>query len=75
MPDVRPTFADEVDAMLMAEREPPDYTMAASCVTCGVEMLTKPAIAKDGSLMWDATDGEVIWQCPSCPSVVKVRVR
>jgi predicted RNA-binding Zn-ribbon protein involved in translation (DUF1610 family) len=66
MPETRPTFADEVDAMLMAEREPPDYTMAASCVTCGVEMQPEPVTTEAGV---------VNWQCPTCHVVVKVRVR
>jgi predicted RNA-binding Zn-ribbon protein involved in translation (DUF1610 family) len=66
MPDVRPTFADEVDAMLMAEREPPAYAMAASCVTCGVEMNPAPNALSSGS---------VLWACPTCKVIVEVSVR
>jgi hypothetical protein len=66
MPEVRPTFADEMDAMLMAEREPPAYTMAVSCVTCGVEMQPEPRITEAGA---------VGWACSVCHVAVEVRVR
>lgn len=64
---MRPTFADEVDALLLAEREPPAYTMGVSCVTCGdEEMRPEPVIT---------TTGAVRWLCPTCRVIVEVRVQ